>query len=89
MHPFVRSTLIRTLTWLAPMAFFATGAVAQSANPFVPTEFEVPATLETKEFRLRMLTVNDVVKDYDAVMTSVDHLKTIWPGERLARRPHV
>jgi len=28
-----------------------------------------------------MLTVNDVVKDYDAVMTSVDHLKTIWPDD--------
>jgi hypothetical protein len=27
-----------------------------------------------------MLIVNDVVKDYDAVMTSVDHLKTIWPS---------
>ena len=49
------------------------------ATPFVPKEFIVPG-LETKEFRLRMLTVNDVVKDYDAVMTSVDHLKTISPG---------
>lgn len=29
-----------------------------------------------------MLTVNDVVKDYDAVMTSVDHLKTVWPGSK-------
>ncbi len=47
--------------------------------PFVPPNFKVPQTLETVEFRLRMLTVNDVVKDYDAVMTSVDHLKTIWP----------
>jgi hypothetical protein len=47
---------------------------------FVPSDFEVPATLETGEFRLRMLTVNDVVKDYDAVMTSVEHLKTIWGG---------
>jgi hypothetical protein len=27
-----------------------------------------------------MLSVDDVVKDYDAVMTSVDHLRTIWPG---------
>ena len=27
-----------------------------------------------------MLTVNDVVKDYDAVMSSVDHCKTVWPG---------
>mgnify|MGYP001812299824 FL=1 len=26
-----------------------------------------------------MLTVNDVVKDYDAVMSSAEHLKTIWP----------
>lgn len=26
-----------------------------------------------------MLTVHDVVKDYDAVMSSVEHLKTIWP----------
>ncbi|MGE5176233.1 MAG: hypothetical protein ACM3JJ_07625 [Hyphomicrobiales bacterium] len=48
--------------------------------PFVPADFAVPEKLETGEFRLRMLTVNDVVKDYDAVMTSVEHLKTIWPG---------
>jgi hypothetical protein len=47
---------------------------------FIPTDFPVPAKLETGEFRLRMLTVNDVIKDYDAVMTSVDHLKTIWGG---------
>ena len=47
---------------------------------FVPTGYKVPETLETTGFRLRMLTVNDVVKDYDAVMSSVDHCKTIWPG---------
>ena len=29
-----------------------------------------------------MLTVHDVVKDYDAVITSVEHLKTIWPGSK-------
>ena len=51
-----------------------------SGTPFVPTDFTVPEKLETEEFRLRMLTVNDVVKDYDAVMTSVGHLKTVWPG---------
>jgi len=54
--------------------------VKVSSIPFLPTDFTVPEKLETEEFRLRMLTVNDVVKDYDAVMTSVDHLKTIWPG---------
>jgi hypothetical protein len=48
---------------------------------FVRKEFEVPATLETAEFRLRMLTVNDVVKDFDAVMTSKEHCKTIWGGK--------
>lgn len=48
--------------------------------PFVPADYRVPETLETREFRLRMLTVNDVVKDYDAVMSSVDHCQSIWPG---------
>lgn len=46
---------------------------------FVEESFEVPEKLETQEFRLRMLTVNDVVKDYDAVMSSVDDLKTRVP----------
>ena len=52
---------------------------------FVPSEFTIPDTLETSHFRARMLTINDVVKDYDAVMTSIDHLqgvfgaKSKWP----------
>ena len=79
MQPLISSSFVRALTLLATIASFSAIAAAQSANPFVPGEFVVPATLETKEFRLRMLTVNDVVKDYDAVMTSVEHLKTIWP----------
>jgi hypothetical protein len=48
--------------------------------PFIPTVFVVPEMLETDEFRLRMLTVNNVVKDYAAVMSSVDHCKSIGPG---------
>jgi len=39
----------------------------------------IPRQLETDEFTLRMLTVNDVVKDFDAVMSSAEHLKAIWP----------
>jgi hypothetical protein len=59
--------------------------MAQSPIPFVPLDFIIPDALDTTEFRLRMLTVNDVVKDYDAVMTSVEHLRTIfsdssWPS---------
>jgi hypothetical protein len=50
--------------------------------PFVPSDFVVPERLETDEFRLRMLTVHDVVKDFDAVMTSVDHCQSVWPGGR-------
>jgi len=51
-------------------------------TPFVPPDFVVPETLATDEFRLRMLTVHDVVKDFDAVMTSVEHCRSIWPGGR-------
>src|SRR5690242_17030473 len=36
----------------------------------VPHDFAVPEKLDTAGFRLRMLTANDVVKVYDAVMTS-------------------
>jgi hypothetical protein len=54
--------------------------IAQSKMPFVPESFHVPTGLETREFRLRMLTVNDVVKDYDAVITSAAHLRQISPG---------
>jgi hypothetical protein len=39
----------------------------------VPEDFNVPATLEHERFRLRMLTVDDVVKDFDAICDRVDH----------------
>ena len=59
----------------------STAAYAQSAFPFLDPEFKVPEELETERFRLRMLTVNDVVKDYDAVMSSAQHLQELWgPG---------
>jgi hypothetical protein len=38
----------------------------------VPDGFEVPAGLEHERFRLRMLTVDDVVKDFDALCERVD-----------------
>jgi hypothetical protein len=39
----------------------------------VPDDFEVPAALEHERFRLRMLTIDDVVKDFDAICDRVDH----------------
>ena len=53
---------------------------------FVPKDFEVPAGFETPDFRVRMLAISDVVKDYDAVMTSVERLRKVfsptgrWPS---------
>lgn len=44
----------------------------------VPDDFIVPRMLETAEFRMRPLTIHDVVKDFDAVITSVDHLRSIF-----------
>ncbi len=56
---------------------------------FVPDDFDIPEKLETDHFRLRMLTISDLVKDYEAVMTSVDHLQGVfgesstWPSRNL------
>jgi len=61
----------------------------KSTDPFVPPNFKIPEKLEEEKFRLRMLTINDLVKDYDAVMTSVDHLEGVfgprseWPSKEL------
>jgi hypothetical protein len=44
------------------------------SRPLVPDDFVVPERLEGAGFHLRMLTIHDLVKDYDAVMTSADRL---------------
>jgi hypothetical protein len=41
-------------------------------HELVPDSFEVPAGLEHERFRLRMLSVDDVVKDFDAINARVD-----------------
>jgi hypothetical protein len=78
-HHFTRCIL---LTGMLTMSLLST-SYAQSSHPFVPPEFEVPATLETERFRFRMLTVNDVVKDFEAVTTTEQHLHDLfgsgWP----------
>jgi hypothetical protein len=45
---------------------------------FVPEDFDVPAGFETPDFRIRPLLISDVVKDYDAVMTSAAELRSIF-----------
>ena len=56
---------------------------------FLPEDFEVPEFLETTSFRIRALTIHDVVKDYEAVMANREHLWELfgeawgWPPEDL------
>ena len=54
-------------------------------DSFVPEDFEIPQLLETDKFRLRMLSVDDVEKDYEAVIESRNLLHKKfggpWPRE--------
>ena len=53
-------------------------------KPFVPKNFVVPPILETKHFRLRMLSVDDVEKDYEAVIETRERFHSMgssWPRE--------
>ena len=45
-----------------------------SVGRFVGADFAVPVRVETPRFTLRMLGIHDLVKDYDAVMSSREHL---------------
>jgi hypothetical protein len=57
---------------------------------FIPADFKVPDILENEHFRIRMLTINDLIKDYEAVMSSVGHLQQMflplwnWPLEDMS-----
>ena len=64
-----------------------TGMVTEANKmPFVTKSFDVPLSAEAARFQLRALSIDDVVKDYEAVMTSREHLWHrfgeiwAWPG---------
>ena len=56
---------------------------------FLPEGFGVPEVLETARFRIRPITIHDVVKDYEAVMANREYLWRLfgeswgWPPEDL------
>ncbi len=52
---------------------------SRSKRHFVPTEFAVPIELSTANFTLRMLSIDDVEKDYEAVTSSAERLSRVWP----------
>ena len=78
MRKFTISIAISCFCVAMVWVLFAAHLGAQSTYPFVPSDFNVPEKLETEKFLFRTLTVNDVVKDYDAVMTSVARLKKVF-----------
>ena len=45
----------------------------------MPAEFAIPSELSTANFTLRMLSVNDVEKDFVAVTSSATRLSKVWP----------
>ena len=54
---------------------------------FVPDDFEVPELLEHERFRVRPLTVHDVVEDYDAeVWLYRRWMLELWNGDLLRVR---
>jgi hypothetical protein len=52
---------------------------SRSKRQFVPEEFTVPSELITANFTLRMLSVDDVEKDFEAVTSSAERLRKVWP----------
>lgn len=57
---------------------------------FLAAEFQVPDEVRTDRYRMRPLEVHDVVRDYDAVMSSIEHLQESfgveygWPTHDLS-----
>jgi len=56
-------------------------SLAASDQNFVPPDFKVPAGIEADRFRLRMLTIQDVDKDFEAVVSSVASLQRVWNSD--------
>ena len=52
---------------------------ARSMLNFVPSEFIIPEKMETEGYRLRMLSIDDVEKDFEAVISSAKHVSKVWP----------
>ena len=52
---------------------------SRSKRLFVPAEYVVSSELVTANFTLRMLSVDDVEKDFEAVMSSAARLSQVWP----------
>ena len=62
-------------------------------RPFVPQKFKIPEVVTTEKYRIRLLEMNDLAKDYNAYMTSIDHVQGVfdpndvrWPTKDVSIR---
>ena len=51
------------------------------SRPLVPKNFKVPEIYSSEEFIFKPLTVSNLIKDYDAVVSSVEHLTGLMDAE--------
>ena len=56
---------------------------------FLPDDFIIPEGFLTGKIKARMLTINDVIKDYDAVATSIEHLQGVFGADSTWPRPDI
>ena len=62
---------------------------------FLPQTFLVPVRIETERFAMRSIAIHDAFKDYDAVMSSRQHLWTRfgaiwgWPAEDMTLEQNI
>ena len=52
---------------------------SRSKRQFVPADFIVPVKLSVARFTLRMLSIDDVDKDFEAVTLSAARVSNVWP----------
>ena len=48
---------------------------------FIPNNFKAPSGFKNERILLRKISINDAEKDYEAVMSSVDHIKGVFGNE--------
>lgn len=53
--------------------------ICKTTYMFVPNDWSVPEGFSTDRMLVRMLKISDLEKDYDPVMSSIDHLQATIP----------
>jgi len=74
----------KTIIILTTIILFVLPKIVFSQNnPLIPADFKIPEMFQNEHFKIRMLTVSDIVKDYDTVMSSIDHLQGVFGNKEV------